>query len=335
MINKKTYIYLLSFFILQLSAFTFAQNIKFFPDTIFVCKNDSVKLSIPKNILSKSVNIQWITPYSIIYHTSSITTFNEGKYILKLKTNQSIIIDSVIIVKSDIPKFSIPDTIMCVGKPLKISLLHPVYKFYFQNDKTPTKQITINEPGTYSIQVSNKGCTITEKFQVKSIYPSDIEHNEYTFCVNELPKKISLKHNGVSKLLWSNGSTQKSIEVDKDGIYWVNIQDKFCGNKTDTFEVKLKPCNCEILVPNTFSPNDDGKNDYFFPILSCEYSYFNFTIYDKWNNVVFSSDNPNAKWDGKYKGNLLPEDVYIYKIETIEKSNNKKSVRTGKVALIR
>lgn len=327
------YIYLLFFYFL-IEVF-YSQNISFFPDTIYTCKSDSVRLSIPRDILSKSVNIQWITPYSIIYHSSVLSVFNEGKYILKLKTKQSEIVDSVVIVKSDMPKIELNDTIICSGKSIILPLKHPQYQFYLNDNKNPVQQLLINHSGRYTIKVSNRGCVISKQFEVKNIFPTLPEHYEYVFCISDENKKISVKHNGISSVLWSNGSTQKSISVDKEGEYWVTTSDKYCGTKTDTINVKFKPCNCEILIPNTFSPNEDGKNDFFAPVLSCEYSYYNLTIYDKWNNVVFSTNNPNTKWDGKYKGNPLPEDVYVYKLETIEKNSDKKNSRTGKIALIR
>ena len=99
--------------------------------------------------------------------------------------------------------------------------------------------------------------------------------------------------------------------------------------------VKLKACDCEIIVPNSFTPNEDGRNDYFFPVLSCDYSYYLFTVFDRWENIVFTSNNINAKWDGRFKGNLCPDDIYVYHIETIEKNTGKKEPRDGKISLFR
>jgi len=328
------YLLLLIFFLLNHLLLN-AQKIRFFPDTIYACKEDTIRLSIPSEILSKSVSIQWLTPNSIIFHSSVLKTNQEGQYILKLKTKQFEINDTFFIVKSEKPTISIQDTMMCIGKPILLKFNHPTYKFYLPEGKTPIYQLYIPTAGRYSVKIDNRGCSIIRQFEVKSIQPTIPEHKEYTFCASDENKKISVKHNGISSVLWSNGSTQKSTIVDREDNYWVKISDRYCGTRIDTIVVKFKPCNCEILVPNSFTPNEDGKNDYFYPVLSCEYSYYNLTIYDKWNNVVFSTNNPNAKWDGRYKGNPLPEDVYVYKIETIEKNTDKKNSRTGKIALIR
>lgn len=90
-----------------------------------------------------------------------------------------------------------------------------------------------------------------------------------------------------------------------------------------------------MIIPNSFTPNEDNRNDYFFPVLQCDYSYFNLTITDRWGNTVYSSNNTNGKWDGRFKGNLCPEDIYIYRIESTEKGTDKKLVRNGHISLFR
>ena len=74
-----------------------------------------------------------------------------------------------------------------------------------------------------------------------------------------------------------------------------------------------------MIIPNSFTPNEDNRNDYFYPVLQCEYSYFKITIMDKWENTVFTSNSVNGKWDGRFKGNLCPEEMYVYRIESVEK----------------
>ena len=69
--------------------------------------------------------------------------------------------------------------------------------------------------------------------------------------------------------------------------------------------------------------------------IDAEYTYFSMLITDRWGNTVFASNNVNAKWDGKYKGNLCAEDIYIYKIESTEKSTEKHVTRSGHIALFR
>ncbi len=71
-----------------------------------------------------------------------------------------------------------------------------------------------------------------------------------------------------------------------------------------------------ILLPNAFTPNNDGINDKFgisnsFIIESLQ----RFEIYDRWGLKLFESFNKGDKWNGQYKGNAMPPSVYVYKLE--------------------
>jgi gliding motility-associated-like protein len=144
-----------------------------------------------------------------------------------------------------------------------------------------------------------------------------------------------VKVNPNSKVVWNTGATTPAISVTKEGMYWVKTESKDCGTQIDSVKVKLKPCDCELLIPNSFTPNEDNKNDYFFPVFQCEYTYYSLVISDRWGNTVFSTNNLSAKWDGRFKGNLCPEDIYVYRFESTEKGNDKKLIRTGHISLFR
>jgi len=82
-------------------------------------------------------------------------------------------------------------------------------------------------------------------------------------------------------------------------------------------------CNKDnLFVPNTFSPNGDGMNDYFYPRGKGLYSIKSMRIFNRWGQPVFERLNfvPNdvtSAWDGRYKGQPMPSDVYVYVVEVI------------------
>lgn len=88
--------------------------------------------------------------------------------------------------------------------------------------------------------------------------------------------------------------------------------------------------NGDLSLPNAFTPNNDGKNDKFCLQGWAECSEeFNVTIFDRWGNVVYESQNPNFCWDGVFNGSPLPSAVYAFVInarfekeEPIRKSGN-------------
>jgi gliding motility-associated-like protein len=77
-----------------------------------------------------------------------------------------------------------------------------------------------------------------------------------------------------------------------------------------------------LFVPNTFSPNGDGMNDYFYPRGKGLFIIKSFSIFSRWGALVFQKNNfpPNQRsygWNGKFKGNPLPPDVYVYVVEVM------------------
>lgn len=67
-------------------------------------------------------------------------------------------------------------------------------------------------------------------------------------------------------------------------------------------------------VPNLFSPNRDGTNDTFRPILDPGLTVTGFKIYSRWGNLVFDNPSDPNGWDGTFNGKDLPSDVYAYVI---------------------
>ncbi len=66
-------------------------------------------------------------------------------------------------------------------------------------------------------------------------------------------------------------------------------------------------------LPNAFSPNDDGLNDLFYPSFSAsDFIRYTFQIFDRWGNQVFSTSDPAASWDGRFRGKDCPPGVYTY-----------------------
>ncbi|MGZ4098517.1 MAG: T9SS type B sorting domain-containing protein [Bacteroidia bacterium] len=254
---------------------------------------------------------------------------------MKITIGGKSVIDSTVTKVYAKPKIGLRDTVLCKGKPLILDTKTPGMRYIWNTDET-TSKIKVENSGQYWVKVINRGCSVSDTVNVKFLQGTTVNFGtEVSFCLSEENKILSVKPNPGTKILWNTGAIYPSINITKEGTYWVKTENKNCGEQVDTVRVKLKACDCEMLIPNSFTPNEDNRNDYFFPVLQCEYSFFNMTISDKWGNVVFSTNNVNGKWDGRFKGNLCPEEVYVYRIESIEKGSDKKLPRTGHVSLFR
>ena len=92
--------------------------------------------------------------------------------------------------------------------------------------------------------------------------------------------------------------------------------------------------NIRLYIPNAFTPNGDGLND-FFSLNSRLVTQLNIQMFDRWGGLLYASDNINFEWAGTdTQGAELPEGVYTYLVRAIG-YDGKEIIRTGTVTLIR
>jgi gliding motility-associated-like protein len=86
-------------------------------------------------------------------------------------------------------------------------------------------------------------------------------------------------------------------------------------------------------VPNAFTPGRFGRNSYI-TVTGFGIAKMNWKIYNRWGKLVFETQDRRAGWDGSYKGELQPMDVYAYVLD-VEFYDGKKIRKTGDITLIR
>ena len=106
-----------------------------------------------------------------------------------------------------------------------------------------------------------------------------------------------------------------------------------CQNATGIGTAKTLLPDVGIFVPNTFTPNADGKND----VLKVYGNYIakmNLQVYNQWGERVFETNDIAGGWDGNYKGKPQPVGVYIYVLR-VENNNGEVVTKKGSINLIR
>src|SRR4030095_11509525 len=89
-----------------------------------------------------------------------------------------------------------------------------------------------------------------------------------------------------------------------------------------------------ISVPNAFTPNGDGRNDWLYPLNIYHVTDFEFRVYNRLGQLVFETRDPAKKWDGTINGRLQGTGTYIWMLNYTDESGNKSSSR-GSTVLIR
>ena len=185
---------------------------------------------------------------------------------------------------------------------------------YFSEEQFPV----FNNPtpaisGDYDVIGIVFGCATFPVTTTVEIHPTPQPDlgEEGLFCSDE--ETFVIDAGVYASYLWSDGSTGASLDVSEGNTYAVTVTDENnCVGMDSTLVRDI--CPTFIFVPNAFSPNFDGINDYFEVqgrnILSQKMS-----VYDRWGELVFSSNEIEARWDGTYRNQTLADGVYVYLIE--------------------
>jgi len=139
--------------------------------------------------------------------------------------------------------------------------------------------------------------------------------------------------NPAASWLWNTGDTTASIAVKHPGDYWAKVTIDYCST-TDEITVSK---DCYMDIPNSFTPNDDGSNDYFFPRqkYASGVTGFRMSVFNRWGQEVFETTNANGRgWDGRFNSKDQPVGVYIYMIDVVYKNGRTESYK-GNVTLLR
>ncbi len=196
------------------------------------------------------------------------------------------------------------------------------------------------EPGTYTVSLTAKyrvcpDTTIKTAITI-SPYPAVNVGTDTALCPGSdglTITEIANAGNTAASWIWNTGDTSSSINVTQPGIYYTTVKVNGCA-ASDSVLVKN---DCYINIPNGFTPNGDGVNDYFFPrqILSSSVTTFSMSIYNRWGQEIFATTSINGRgWDGKFNNTDQPTGVYIYMIEVSFKDGHSEH-HQGNITLMR
>ncbi|HRO41611.1 MAG TPA: PKD domain-containing protein [Flavipsychrobacter sp.] len=200
---------------------------------------------------------------------------------------------------------------------------------------------------TYMVRAWEASCLADTNYVKVTVYPKpdvDAGPDDTTFAGKEIVLMAS--SNSFVSFLWSPGNTlnctacSAPIAIPRATTNYkvIATSEKGCRN-TDSMTVFIFCYSDQVFVPNTFTPNNDGQNDIFYPRGVGMKQITSFRIYNRWGEVVFERrgfllNDASAGWDGTYKGQQLNSDIFIYSIDGICDSGEPMSWK-GDVTLIR
>lgn len=156
-----------------------------------------------------------------------------------------------------------------------------------------------------------------------------------------LGQPLQLQATGSTNYLWSPAQWLTNIGIanpvslpQSDIEYIVRVSNDVGCFDYDSILVKVFNVDAGLYVPTAFTPNGDGRNDVFRPIVLGMKSLDLFRVYNRWGQLLYSGTDIETGWDGTFAGKGQDPATYVWYAEGIDYRNNKIK-KKGYVVLIR
>lgn len=211
------------------------------------------------------------------------------------------------------------DTIVC-NVPFNTKLTSKNADWIRWNDGDTSLNKSIVTLGKYLYQAGNICGTVGDSFAVRQgLVPQKIIKDSIVFCEGKIIEVNGTQlQQEVFKYEWDVGLKSPIFNLKNGGVYRLTTS-SFCGSRTDSVVAVEEFCGCKMCIPNAFTPtNSDGLNDGWIPRWDCSEHECHiqsgvYQIYNRWGEKI-ADNSIFMPWDGKYKGQLVQEGLYIYKI---------------------
>ncbi len=221
-----------------------------------------------------------------------------------------------------------------IWSPKSSGLNH--YIFYGDTDRNNAAPMVAT---TYRVKVCTWGCC-KDTFITENLYPGA----PGTVCCNTTvgagtPVHLTATPGNVNTTVafWSPSTglscstcPNPTSTVSQTTTYTVTFVNAGC---TTTDSVTVDIFNCNVFVPDVFSPNGDGINDVLYVRSLC-IKKMDFNVFDRWGNKLFESKSLDDGWDGTYNGVKMPMGTYIWNLTGLLEDGTNIS-KTGNVTIVR
>jgi gliding motility-associated-like protein len=298
-----------------------------------VCQSGEALLSA-----SGGISYHW-SPETLVQGENDQTTTAKPQvdtkfYVTVTGANNCKTRDSVVVRVKAKPLFSILtnnlNSVLCAGETLQLTASGGDSYSWSPSASLsdPNAAVTFASPTvttSYKVVINERFCDVTDSAFInvpvaaKPVYTLNKSND-----IDCLVREAKLTVTGGSRYTWTpatglsdpNSSTPV-VAINSTTEYHVRIRSNAGCEVEDsiTVEVKIDNVTKGFLVPNSFTPNNDGYNDCFSLKKWGTVSAFSAHIYNRWGQLIYRSSRPTDCWDGRLHGVDLPAGGYVYMIK--------------------
>lgn len=241
-----------------------------------------------------------------------------------------------------------PGMTICPGDPAAINVTatggYGQYYYLWPHSGETTPSVTVNPQQTtnYTVIVSDE----CQTFTVQGSTTITVSQPVADFTVSsqtlfeDLPITFQNLSQGAISYQWNFGDGNQSVMVHPNNIYstpGTYLVTLIATNDIGCKDTISKPITIEeeyyVYVPNAFTPDGNRFNNYF-DASTVNVSSLEVWIYNRWGQMIFSSDRTDFQWDGTYNGLECQDGTYTYKIKYVTRSGIEDTIY-GHVTLLR
>jgi gliding motility-associated-like protein len=304
-----------------------------------ICAGDTVSLSTGLALTYTREDQPGVAPLDV--RTPQFFPNVPTLFIVAMGNSCGTVLDSVFIDVITVVASAWPDTLICPGIPVQLGASGGTTYAWspaegLNDPALATPQATPSISTTYIVDVSDDlGCSDTAQVTVQLRSPPTVEAGPDVII--EYGDATILNASGSAPLTWSptdllNDPLSESplVSPEESTAFMVTATDPDGCIATDILNVIVTG---SLYVPNTFSPNGDGVNDSF-GAMGKDIATAQLLVFNRWGELIWSTDKLSGRWDGTYKGVASPIDTYVWKLQATELSGRIRDA-IGHVNLIR
>ena len=326
-----------------------------FPTDIQLCPGESVTLN---STVTPGATYSWTgTPggFTSTAGAPTVTPAVSTTYSVTATLGNCVRTESVaIVVFSGVTLTASNDITICQGDGTTLIATGSATGTYLWTPGGTTPSIVVNPASTTTynlLYTYGDGCTLTEMVIV-TVVPNFTVRIEATPDTSRIYVGTPLElmaivtpsqsltnfqfqwfENGVAS---GSGESYSAVPSTQDSAQFSYVVVATSPNgcvSSDTFALTVLPP--VVVIPNAFTPgNDDNNNTFGLVVLGGDVTVVSMEVYNRWGEKVFTSEEPNAKWDGRVDGDEAPSDVYVYVIKW-RRGDGALEVAHGDVTLLR
>ncbi|MBL7955912.1 MAG: gliding motility-associated C-terminal domain-containing protein [Flavobacteriales bacterium] len=197
--------------------------------------------------------------------------------------------------------------------------------------------IAVTTTGFYTVTTDSLGCSATDQvfLNFTPVTTEVVLSGDPSICPGSVAVLLVEELSGAT-FQWNTGARGSTLSVFESGWYTVHATGT-CIDAIDSIRVEAEDCNTYVHVPNSFTPNNDGLNDVFLPVIDGPLDSYQLEIFDRWGERIHSTNAREEGWDGAYSGVASQDGVYVWKLafRVLAPEGVRSEARIGHVTLLR